>query len=107
MGYPRPRVPSIPYAVDPMPSSTPQYSHVEPTVRLCSLGKIHVVAELAREYAFDDVDGSRPPSIRSLRFLLPTYLFPKILPEGVKVPTRSVPDWLLPMDVMRNGKPPS
>lgn len=66
-----------------------------------------MVAELAKEYSFDDVGGSQPPSIRSLRFLLPTYLFPKVLPKGVEVPSTSVPDWLLPFDVMRNGKPPS
>ncbi|KAL3902811.1 MAG: hypothetical protein SGILL_010688, partial [Bacillariaceae sp.] len=37
-------------------------------------GQIQVVAELADEYGFDDIaTGFRPPSIRSLRFLLPTY----------------------------------
>lgn len=69
--------------------------------------QVHVVAELAKEYSFQDVDGGRPPSIRSLRFLLPTYLFPKVLPKGVEVTTDSVPDWLLPMEIMRGGKPPS
>ncbi|CAN0479260.1 unnamed protein product, partial [Hapterophycus canaliculatus] len=48
-----------------------------------------------------------PPSIRSLRFLLPTYLFPKLLPKGMEMPATSVPDWLLPMSIMANGKPPS
>eukprot|EP00904_Undaria_pinnatifida_P014191 jgi/Undpi1/9902/HiC_scaffold_28.g12356.m1 len=74
-------------------------------------GKVHVVAELAKEYSFDDVDGGRPPSIRSLRFLLPTYLFPKVLPpkgaKGVEVPATSAPSCLLLMGVMRGGKPPS
>lgn len=65
------------------------------------------MAELAKEYGFTDVGGESPPSIRSLRFLLPTYLFPKLLPEGMAVPVTSVPDWLLPMSVMANGKPPS
>ena len=69
--------------------------------------QVQVVAELAKEYGFDDLGGNRPPSIRSLRFLLPTYLFPKVLPEGVEVAASFVPDWLLPMDVMRNGRPPS
>lgn len=69
--------------------------------------QVQVVAELANEYGFSDVGGTRPPSIRSLRFLLPTYLFPKILPKGTEVDTSSVPDWLLPMSVMANGKPPS
>lgn len=67
-----------------------------------------MVAELAKEYSFDDVDGGRPPSIRSLRFLLPTYLFPKVLPpKGAKVAASFVPNWLLPMDIMRGGKPSS
>ncbi|CBN79894.1 Short-chain dehydrogenase/reductase [Ectocarpus siliculosus] len=70
-------------------------------------GKVQIVAELAKQYGFTDVGGDTPPSIRSLRFLLPTYLFPKILPEGTKIDTSSVPDWLLPMFIMANGKPPS
>eukprot|EP00752_Nemacystus_decipiens_P004175 g3817.t1 len=78
----------------------------DPTI-LTKTGKVQVVAELAKEYGFTDVGGASPPSIRSLRFLLPTYLFPKILPKGVQVDTTSVPDWLLPMAVMANGKPPS
>ncbi|CAN0010785.1 unnamed protein product, partial [Ectocarpus fasciculatus] len=70
-------------------------------------GKVQIVAELAKQYGFTDVGGDTPPSIRSLRFLLPTYLFPKLLPEGTKIDTSSVPDWLLPMFIMANGKPPS
>lgn len=69
--------------------------------------QVHVVAELAKEYGFDDVGGKRPPSIRSLRFLLPTYLFPRVLPKGVNVAATSIPDWLIPMEIMRNGRPPS
>lgn len=68
---------------------------------------MQVVAELAKEYGFTDIGGDSPPSIRSLRFLLPTYLFPKLLPKGVEVATSSVPDWLIPMSIMANGKPPS
>lgn len=71
------------------------------------LTQVQVVAELAKQYGFTDIGGDTPPSIRSLRFLLPTYLFPKILPEGTKVDSSSVPDWLLPMFIMANGKPPS
>ncbi|CAN0484131.1 unnamed protein product, partial [Hapterophycus canaliculatus] len=40
--------------------------------------QVHVVAELAKEYGFTDVGGESPPSIRSLRFLLPPYLFPTL-----------------------------
>ncbi|CAM9197399.1 unnamed protein product [Pylaiella littoralis] len=74
---------------------------------LSKTGKVQVVAELAKEYGFTDIGGDSPPSIRSLRFLLPTYLFPKLLPKGVEVATSSVPDWLIPMSIMANGKPPS
>lgn len=65
------------------------------------------MAELAKEYGFEDVGGECPPSIRSLRFLLPTYLFPKVLPKGFDVAATSIPDWLIPMEIMRNGRPPS
>ncbi|CAM9263990.1 unnamed protein product, partial [Choristocarpus tenellus] len=66
-------------------------------------GKVQVVAELAKEYGFSDTNGLIPPSIRSLRFMLPAYVFPKL---GIDVPSTSVPDWLLPFDFLRNGKPP-
>jgi dehydrogenase/reductase SDR family protein 1 len=36
-------------------------------------GTVQVVAELAEKYGFTDIDGRRPPSIRSLRFLWHTY----------------------------------
>jgi dehydrogenase/reductase SDR family protein 1 len=62
-------------------------------------GTYQVVAELAQEYGFTDVDGSRPPSIRSLRFLLPTY-------GNVSLPEWLIPDWKLPFWVMASGKPP-
>lgn len=64
------------------------------------------MAELAKEYGFTDISGSQPPSIRSLRFMIPTYLFPKVLPKGVRVPESVVPDWLLPLEFLRNGRPP-
>jgi len=34
--------------------------------RMDKTGRVHVVAELAEEYGFDDVDGTRPPSLRQL-----------------------------------------
>ena len=36
-------------------------------------GTVQVVAELAEQYGFTDVNGKRPPSIRSFKFLIPTY----------------------------------
>jgi dehydrogenase/reductase SDR family protein 1 len=38
-------------------------------------GTYQVVAELAEEYGFTDVDGKNPPSIRSFKFLIPAYAF--------------------------------
>jgi dehydrogenase/reductase SDR family member 1 len=67
-------------------------------------GSYQVVAELAEEYGFVDVNGQRPPSIRSLRFLLPTYGMTAELRS--KVPARLIPDWKLPFWVMAGGAPP-
>ncbi|KAL1523682.1 hypothetical protein AB1Y20_018615 [Prymnesium parvum] len=42
-------------------------------------GNVEVVAELAREFDFTEEDGSRPASIRSLKYLLPNFVFPQEL----------------------------
>ena len=67
-------------------------------------GTFQVVAELAQEYDFTDIDGSRPPSIRSLRFLLPSYAFTEEQRE--KIPPSLIPDWKLPFFIMSQGAPP-
>lgn len=67
-------------------------------------GTYQVVAELAGEYGFTDVNGKRPPSIRSLKFLLPSYAFDESLRD--KIPSWLIPDWKLPFWVMAQGKPP-
>jgi dehydrogenase/reductase SDR family member 1 len=67
-------------------------------------GSSQVVAELAEEYNFFDVNGKRPPSIRSLRFLLPTYAFNDQLRQAI--PESLIPDWKLPFFIMASGKPP-
>ena len=67
-------------------------------------GTYQVVAELASEYGFTDVNGLTPPSIRSLRFLLPSYAFDKA--TRAKVPASLIPDWKLPFWVMAQGRPP-
>jgi len=74
-------------------------------------GKVGVVAELAKFVGFVDEDGRRPPSIRSLRYLLPSFVFPKIEKEinGGKIPDFikfNIPDYLLPWDVFMSGPPP-
>ena len=53
-------------------------------------GTVQVVAELAEELGFTDIDGTIPPSIRSLRYLLPNFVFPQIEEEAGK----PVPDWM-------------
>mmetsp|Transcript_27889 Transcript_27889/g.81920 ORF Transcript_27889/g.81920 Transcript_27889/m.81920 type:complete len:470 (-) Transcript_27889:199-1608(-) len=74
-------------------------------------GKVAVVAELAKELGFTDVDGSTPPSIRSLKFILPGFVFPQIEKEsGKPLPsfiTDNIPDYLLPWSVFEGGPPPT
>jgi NAD(P)-dependent dehydrogenase (short-subunit alcohol dehydrogenase family) len=67
-------------------------------------GTYQVVAELAQEYGFADVDGKQPPSIRSLRFLLPSYAFDKETAD--RIPSWLIPDWKLPFWMMAQGRPP-
>jgi Dehydrogenases with different specificities (related to short-chain alcohol dehydrogenases) len=67
-------------------------------------GTVQVVAELAQEYGFTEEDGRQPPSIRSLRFLLPAYGMDEATREKIKV--EWIPDWKLPFFVMAQGKPP-
>jgi hypothetical protein len=67
-------------------------------------GTYQVVAELAEEYGFVDITGKVPPSIRSLRFLLPTYGMTKEQRESVD--PSLIPNWKLPFWIMAQGKPP-
>lgn len=75
-------------------------------------GNVEVVAELAKEFDFSDVGGNRPPSIRSLKYLLPSFVFPTIekkLEKGKEIPAwikDSVPDILLPWSTFSSGPPP-
>jgi len=74
-------------------------------------GGVAVVAELARDLGFTDIGGEMPPSIRSLKFILPGFVFPQIEKEsGAPLPvwiTDNVPDYLLPWSVFSGGPPPS
>jgi dehydrogenase/reductase SDR family member 1 len=67
-------------------------------------GKYHVVAELAQDYGFTDENGKQPPSIRSLRFLIPAYGLNENTRD--KIPLDLIPDWKIPFFIMANGKPP-
>lgn len=67
-------------------------------------GSYQVVAELAQEYGFTEDDGHTPPSIRSLRFLLPSYAMDEVTRN--RVPSWLIPDIKLPFWVMSQGQPP-
>ena len=73
-------------------------------------GNVEVVAELAKEFGFTDIDGRQPPSIRSLKYLLPNFVFPQIEKEGGKPIPRwvkdNIPDILLPWSIFSSGPPP-
>jgi len=73
-------------------------------------GKVAVVAELAKEFDFTEADGRQPPSIRSLQYLAPNFIFPQIEKEsGEPLPAwlrDNVPDWLLPWSIFSSGPPP-
>ena len=68
-------------------------------------GTTQVVAELAQEYGFCDIDGKTPPSIRSLKFLLPAYAMNE--EQRKAIDPSWIPDWKLPFWIMSQGKPPS
>lgn len=74
-------------------------------------GDVVVVAEMAQERGFTDIDGTNPPSIRNLRFILPSFVFPQIEKEsGATLPSwikDNVPDFLLPWSIFTSGPPPT
>mmetsp|Transcript_2043 Transcript_2043/g.2894 ORF Transcript_2043/g.2894 Transcript_2043/m.2894 type:complete len:367 (-) Transcript_2043:157-1257(-) len=73
-------------------------------------GNVEVVAELAKEQGFTEDDGTLPPSIRSLKYLLPNFAFPQIEKEsGQPVPgwiKDNIPDYLVPWSTFSSGPPP-
>lgn len=66
-------------------------------------GSYQVVAELADQYGFTDINGKRPPSIRSLRFLLPNYVWDEYTRN--RVPSWLIPDIKLPFWMMSQPPP--
>ena len=71
-------------------------------------GQICVVAELAKKLGVTDTKGTVPPSIRSLKFLIPSLLLNKVknYPKQLEDFLISVsPDILLPMSIMEGGSP--
>ena len=73
-------------------------------------GKVTVIAEAARELGIKDISGITPPSIRSLKFLIPSIVYGKInnndnIPNFLKYILNNIPDILLPMSFMEGGLP--
>ena len=69
-----------------------------------------MVAEAAKELGVSDINGNTPPSIRSLKFLLPSIILGKR--ENTEASKkweswlyRLTPDVLLPMSLMAGGTP--
>ena len=71
-------------------------------------GKVTVIAEAAKELGVTDINGSIPPSIRSLKFLIPSLVYGKDDNPNpfIKTLLGLVPDVLLPMSLMEGGPPP-
>jgi dehydrogenase/reductase SDR family member 1 len=71
-------------------------------------GKVTVIAEAAKELNVIDMNSSIPPSIRSLKFLIPSLVYGKIESRSalLKSVLNLVPDILLPMSFMEGGPPP-
>jgi NAD(P)-dependent dehydrogenase (short-subunit alcohol dehydrogenase family) len=73
-------------------------------------GKVKVVAELAKIFGVTDLQGNLPPSIRSVKFLLPSLILnnfktpPQYLEDFL---VKYTPDILLPMFIMQGGPPSS
>lgn len=62
--------------------------------RLRRTGRVQIVAELAERYRLVDQDGTRPASLRSLRFLLPMAL-PALQRIPWLTPNLKAPWWML------------
>jgi NAD(P)-dependent dehydrogenase (short-subunit alcohol dehydrogenase family) len=66
-------------------------------------GRVHIVAELAKDYGLVDQDGNCPASLRSLRFLLP-LAFPVLRKYPWLVPDIKIPWSLLLLGVLSSPK---
>ncbi|KAL7556760.1 hypothetical protein ACA910_008093 [Epithemia clementina (nom. ined.)] len=63
-----------------------------------------VVAKLAQEYGFTDMDGTSPPIVQSLQFLIPTYGLDKQMRK--QLPPELISNWKLPFWFMAQGCTP-
>ncbi|OCQ92158.1 short-chain dehydrogenase [Oscillatoriales cyanobacterium USR001] len=65
----------------------------DPTI-MKRTGKVQIVAELAEHYKLEDEHGDRPPSLRSLRFIIP-FAFPPLRKYMRVIPNIKIPWFLL------------
>ena len=75
-------------------------------------GGVLVAAEVAKRNNVKDNNGLTPPSIRSLKWLIPSLVLhsdfgKKLTDEAKSNLIKNTPDWLLPMFVMKGGPPDS
>ncbi len=66
-------------------------------------GKVQIVAELAEKYNLVDKNGTRPVSLRSLRFLIP-FTFPELRKYVWLIPNIKVPWFLLLWGILKSPK---
>ena len=73
-------------------------------------GKVLIIAEESKKLSVNDIDGFIKPSIRSLKFLIPSVVLGSIknedeVPEWLRSFLMKIPDILLPMSFMQGGAP--
>ena len=66
-------------------------------------GRVHIVAEIAQRYGLTDYEGNLPPSLRSLRFILP-YGIPALRQYSSLIPDLKVPWFLLLLAALKSPK---
>lgn len=66
-------------------------------------GKVQIVAELAEQYHLVDENGTKPVSLRSLRFLIP-FTFPALRKYLWLIPNIKVPWFLLLWGILKSPK---
>ncbi|AUB40754.1 hypothetical protein COO91_06777 [Nostoc flagelliforme CCNUN1] len=66
-------------------------------------GRVQIVAELAKQYGIVDENGDRPPSLRSLRFVLPAVL-PILRKYSWLIPDIKVPWSLLLLNALSSPR---
>ncbi len=68
-----------------------------------STGRVHIVAEVAKQYGIVDQDGNLPVSLRSLRFVLP-FALRALRNYSSLIPDLKVPWWLILLGALSSPK---